>query len=184
MLPKVARRRRGMDFLVERSPREVLDRAETHLWLGGFRASLRERTETAALFARTHAPRRGAFKRLLNALVGAPTPVQKIRLLASEAGEGRTRLTVLEWRQGEGPDAWARVGAELERWVVEELGGTGGPTEFPRNGGEGRAVSCTPAAGAAGSGSGKRPTKRSTADLSPSIFRSPERSAPARSRSS
>ena len=123
-----------MDFLVERPPREVLDRAETHLWLRGFRASLGERTETAALFTRTHAPRRGVLKRLLTALVGAPVPVQKIRLLASEAGEGRTRLTVLEWEQGEGPDGWARVEAELERWVVEELGGSRWPLEFPRNG--------------------------------------------------
>jgi hypothetical protein len=127
MLPKVALRRRGMDFLVERPPREVLGRAETHLWLRGFRASLSERSETAALFTRTHAPRGGALKRLLNAFVGAPAPVQKIRLLASEAGEGRTRLTVLEWGQGEGPDEWARVEAELERWVVEELGGARWP---------------------------------------------------------
>ena len=116
------------EFLVERPPREVLERAETHLWLRGFSASLGERTDTAALFARTHAPRRGVLKRLLNALVGAaPTPVQKIRLLASEAGEGRTRLTVLESRQGEGPDEGARVEAELERWVVEELGGARWP---------------------------------------------------------
>jgi hypothetical protein len=96
--------------------------------------TLSERTETAALFTRTHAPRRGVLKRVLNALVGAPTPVQKMRLLASEAGEGRTRLTALEWRRGEGPDVWARVEAELERWVVEELGGTRWPLEFPRNG--------------------------------------------------
>jgi hypothetical protein len=126
---------RRTDFLVERPPREVLDRAETHLWLGGFSASLGERTETAALFTRTHAPRRGLLKKLLNALVGAaPAPVQKIRLLASEAGEGRTRLTVLESRRGEVPDEWARVEAELERWVVEELGGTGWPLELPRYG--------------------------------------------------
>ncbi len=116
-----------MDFLVERPPREVLNRAETHLWLRGFRASLSERTETTALFARTHATRKGFLKGLPSAFVGAPTPVQKIRLLASEAGEGRTRLTVLEWRQGEGPNGWAHVEAELERWVVEELGGTRWP---------------------------------------------------------
>jgi hypothetical protein len=75
------------------------------------------------------------LKRLLNAVVGAaPAPTQKIRLLASEAGEGRTRLTVLESRRGEGPDGWARVETELERWVLEELGGTGWPPESPRNG--------------------------------------------------
>jgi len=117
-----------MDFLVERPPREVLDRAETHLWLRGFRASLDARTETAALFTRTRAPRRGPLRRLLNAVAGAPAPsVQKVRLLASEAGEGRTRLTVLEWERGEGLAEWARTGAELERWVLEELGGTHWP---------------------------------------------------------
>jgi hypothetical protein len=126
---------RRTDFLVERPPREVLDRAETHLWLRGFSASLSERTDTAALFARTRAPRRGVLKTLLNALVGAAlTPVQEMRLLASEAGEGRTRLTVLESRQGEGSEEWAHAETELERWVVEELGGTGWPLEFPRNG--------------------------------------------------
>ena len=124
-----------MDFLVERSPREVLDRVETHVWVRGFRASLSERTETTALFTRTHAPKRGALRRLLNAFVDAPTSsVQKIRLLASEAGEGRTRLTVLESRHGEGPEEWVHIEAELERWIVEELGGTSWPLEFPRNG--------------------------------------------------
>ena len=103
--------------------------------LKGFRASLGERTETAALFTRTHAPRRGPLKRLLNAISGVPTPsVQKVRLLASEAGEGRTRLTVLEWERGEGPDGWGHVEAELERWVVEELGGARWPLEPPRDG--------------------------------------------------
>jgi hypothetical protein len=124
---------RRTDFLVKLPPREVLDRAETHLWLRGFRASLSDRTDAAALFARTHAPRRGVLKRLLNALGGAaPTPVQKIRLLASEAGEGARALRC--WRRGEVPDEWVRAEAELERWVVEELGGTGWPLEFPRNG--------------------------------------------------
>lgn len=107
-----------MDFSVERSPREVLGRAETYLWLRGFRASLSERTQTtAALFPRTHTPRRGFLKGLLDALVGDPAPcVQKVRLLASEAGAGRTRRTVLEWEQGEeGPAEWARAAAELER---------------------------------------------------------------------
>jgi hypothetical protein len=39
-----------MDFLVERSLREVLDTAETYMWLGGFHVSLSERTETTSLF--------------------------------------------------------------------------------------------------------------------------------------
>ena len=39
-----------MDFLVERPLREVLDRAETYLWLRGFHVSLSNRTETTSLF--------------------------------------------------------------------------------------------------------------------------------------
>jgi len=50
--------------------------------------------------------------------------VQKIRLVASEAGEGRTRLTIIESRQGELPDRWTEIKTELEQWVTEELGAT------------------------------------------------------------
>ena len=39
------------------------------------------------------------------------------------------RLTVLEREQGERPDEWACAEAELERWVVEELGGMRWPLE-------------------------------------------------------
>ena len=113
-----------MDFLVERSPKEVLDRAETYLWLRGFHVSLSKRTETTSLFSRVYVPRNGFFGTLLSAFVNAPTPVQKIRLLASEAGEGRTRLTVIESRQGELPEGWMEIAEQLERWVIEELGGT------------------------------------------------------------
>lgn len=112
-----------MDFLVERPPREVLDRAEIYVWRRGFSASLNERTETTAVFTRTHVPRKGVFKRMLDAPGGVATSVQKIRLLASEAGRGRTRLTVVELRQGELPDEWLGIEVELERWVLEELGG-------------------------------------------------------------
>src|SRR4051794_1134623 len=101
-----------MDFLVERSPREGLDKAEIYIWHRGFHMSLKDRTETASLFTRIHVPRKGFLKRLLNALVGAPTtPVQKIRLVASEAGDGRTRLTVIESRQGELPGQWTGIEA-------------------------------------------------------------------------
>ena len=113
-----------MDFLVERSPREVLDRAETYMWLRGFHVSLSKRTETTSLFSRVYVPRKGFFETLLSAFVGARPTVQKIRLLASEAGEGRTRLTVIESRQGELPEEWMQIEDQLERWVVEELGGT------------------------------------------------------------
>jgi hypothetical protein len=113
-----------MDFLVERSPREVLDRAETYMWLRGFHVSLSKRTETTSLFSRVYVPRKGFFETLLSAFVRAPTPVQKVRLLASEAGAGRTRLTIIESRQGELPEEWMQIEDQLERWVVEELGGT------------------------------------------------------------
>jgi hypothetical protein len=113
-----------MDFLVERSLREVLDKAETYMWLRGFHVSLSERTETTSLFSRVYVPRKGFFGTLLSAFVEAPPAVQKIRLLASDAGEGRTRLTVIESRQGELPEEWMEITEQLERWVIEELGGT------------------------------------------------------------
>ena len=109
---------------MERPPREVLGRAEVYVWRLGFRASLNERTETTALFARTHVPRKGVFRRMLDAPGGATDSVQKVRLLASRAGEGRTRLTIIELRQGELPDEWMNLEDELERGVLEELGGT------------------------------------------------------------
>ena len=112
-----------MDFLVERPLREVLDRAETYLWLQGFHVSLSKRTETTSLFSRVYVPKKGFFGTLLSAFVKAPPPVQKIRLLAADAGEGGTRLTVIESRQGELPEEWMEITEQLERWVVEELGG-------------------------------------------------------------
>ena len=120
--------RTDVDFLVERPSREVLDRAEFYIWRRGFRMSLSDRTETTSLFTRMQVPRNTFWKTLLNTFnSAAPTPVQKIRLVASEAGEGRTRLTVIESRQGEVPDQWTELKAELEQWVVEELGGTHWP---------------------------------------------------------
>jgi hypothetical protein len=88
-----------------------------------FHVQLSERTETAALFTRVHTQRKGFLRTLLSAFVDAPIPRQKVRLLASEAGEGRTRLTVLESKQGEWSDGWADIKGALERWIVEELGG-------------------------------------------------------------
>jgi hypothetical protein len=128
MLLEVTQRRpEDIDFLVERPPAKVLDTAETYLWLRGFHVTLKERTETKSLFSRVHVPRKGLLKSLLKAFSNAPTPVQKIRLVASEAGEGRTRLTVIESRQGELPEEWTGIEAELEQWVFEELEGTHWP---------------------------------------------------------
>ncbi len=82
-----------------------------------------ECTETTALFTRIHIQRKGFLRTLLSAFVGAPIPRHKVRLLASEAGEGRTRLTVIELKQGEWSDEWPDLKGTLEQWIVEELGG-------------------------------------------------------------
>jgi len=97
-----------MYFLVERSLKELLDRAETYLWLQGFHISLTKGTETTSLFLE-YMCQKGFFGTLLSAFVEASTPVQKtrlltsLRLLTSQAGEGRTRLTIIESRQRELP---------------------------------------------------------------------------------
>jgi hypothetical protein len=113
-----------MDFLVEHSPKEVLDRAEEYMARRRFHAHLSERTETTAMFTQIHIQRKGFLRTLLSSLTAATrTPRQKVRLLASEAGEGRTRLTVIELKQGERTDEWPDIKVALEQWVVEELGG-------------------------------------------------------------
>jgi hypothetical protein len=112
-----------MDFIVERPPKEVLDQAEAYMLRRRFHVDLSERTETTALFARIHTQRKGLLRTLLSACVGASTPRQKVHLLASEAGEGRTRLTLIELKQGEWADEWPDVKVALEQWIVEELGG-------------------------------------------------------------
>ena len=66
-----------MDFLVERPLREVLDTAETYMWLQGFHVSLSKRTESTSLFSRVYVPRKGFFGTLLSAFVEAPPAVQK-----------------------------------------------------------------------------------------------------------
>jgi hypothetical protein len=112
-----------VDFLVERPPKEVLDRAEAYMSRRRFHAHVSERTETTALFTQIHIHRKGFLRTLLSSLTATHTPRQKVRLLAAEAGEGRTRLTVIELKQGEWTDEWPDIKAALEKWVVEELGG-------------------------------------------------------------
>jgi hypothetical protein len=112
-----------MDFLVEHPPKEVLDRAEAYMSRRRFHVHLTERTETTAMFTQIHIQRKGFLRTLLNSLAAAHIPRQKVRLLASEAGEGRTRLTVIELKQGEWPDERPDIKGALEQWVVEELGG-------------------------------------------------------------
>ena len=112
-----------MDFLVERPPKEILDQAQAYMSRRRFHVHLSERTETTALFTRIYIRRKGFLRTLLNSLAAAHIPRQKVRLLASEAGEGRTRLTVIELKQGEWTDEWPDIKAALEQWVVEELGG-------------------------------------------------------------
>ena len=112
-----------MDFLVERPPNEILDQAEAYMSRRRFHVHLSERTETAALFTRINIQKKGFLRTLLSAFFGAPIPRQKVRLLASEAEEGRTRLTVIELKQGEWSHEWPDLKGALEQWIVEELGG-------------------------------------------------------------
>ncbi len=112
-----------MDFLVERPPKEVLDRAEAYMSRRRFHVHLTERTETTAMFTQIHIQRKGLLRTLLNSLAAAHIPRQEMRLLASEAGEGRTRLTVIGLKQGKRTDEWPDIKDALEQWVVEELGG-------------------------------------------------------------
>lgn len=93
-----------MDFLVQLPPREVLNRAEVYLLRRRFRMALSERTATTALFTRIRPQRKGFLRTLLSAFVSAPSSMQKVWLVASEVGEDRTRLTVIEKRQGEWSD--------------------------------------------------------------------------------
>jgi hypothetical protein len=72
-----------MDFLVERPLREVLDTAETYMWLQGFHVSLSERTETTSLFSRAYVPRKGFFGTLLSAFVEAPPWCRRLQILFS-----------------------------------------------------------------------------------------------------
>ncbi len=86
--------------------------------------SLSERTDTTALFTRIYPQRKGFLRTFLNAFVSSPPTMQKVWLVASEAGEESTRLTVIEKRQGECPDEWVDLKSDLEQWVVGKLGGT------------------------------------------------------------
>ena len=71
-----------MDFLVERPPKEVLDRAEAYMARRRFHVHLSERTETTVLFTQIHIQRKGFLRTLLSSLTAAHTPTQKVRLLA------------------------------------------------------------------------------------------------------
>lgn len=78
------------------------------------------RTDTSILFTRSHKQHKGLLRKRLGALSAASTPIQKVQVVTSEVGDGSTRLTVIASSQGKGPD----IQAELEQWVIDELGGT------------------------------------------------------------
>jgi hypothetical protein len=121
--------RRDLDFLVERPPKEVLNRAGVYLWRRGFGMPPGGHTDTSMLFTRRQkTQRKGRLRTMLNALVTAtPISAQKVRLVASEVGEGRTRLTIIESWQGEWSGFRPTILAELEPWITKELEGTRWP---------------------------------------------------------
>ena len=103
-----------MDFLVERSSREVLNRVGVYLFRQGFGMPKGGCTDTTMLFTRPHTPQhKGLLRRLLvgGFLDSASSSLQRVRLVASEVADGRTRLTVIDSSQGECPD----IEAELEQ---------------------------------------------------------------------
>jgi hypothetical protein len=109
-----------MDFLVERPPREVLNKVGVYLFRRGFGMPEGGRTDTSMLFTRSHAQHKGLLRRRLGALGTTSVSRQKVRVVTSEVGEGSTRLTVIASSQGKGPD----IQAEIEQWIIEELGAT------------------------------------------------------------
>ena len=109
-----------MDFLVERSPREALNRVGVYLFRQGFGMPEGGHTDTTMLFTRIYTQHKGLLRRLLGGLDTAPIPKQRVRLVVSEVGERHTRLTVIDSSEGECPD----IQAELERWIIEKLEGT------------------------------------------------------------
>jgi hypothetical protein len=100
------------------------------------------------------------------------------RFLDVGAGSKGWRVCPMEAVRAAGGMVVKVVGQGRQRFhAVLRYGGC-----LPDRGPSGRRYA--PAEGAAGSGKEKRPRKRSTASLLPSIFRSPERSASSISRSS
>jgi hypothetical protein len=116
--------RRTVDFLVKRSPREVLNRAGVYLLRRGFGMPKGGHTDTTMLFTRSlQIKDKGLLSKLLSTFNTSPIPLQRVRLVVSEAGERRTRLTVIDSSEGECPT----IQTELEQWVTQELGGAPSP---------------------------------------------------------
>ncbi len=105
------------DYAVNLPPREVIARADAYMLSRGFSIGI-DRTRGTADYVLFR--RKGCLGRLL---MMSPD-FYRVRLsVRQEEGEGFTRLSVRSSRKGRWPD----VPREIERWIIEELGGTPEP---------------------------------------------------------
>ena len=102
----------GAEFWVALPPRRVREMAHRHMLDGGFSigADLTEATVEYSLVRQRKFP--------LGLLATSPD-FYRVRLSIREEGKGRTRLTLTTTYKGR----WEGVGQEIERWIIEELGG-------------------------------------------------------------
>jgi hypothetical protein len=103
----------GTEFSIELPPREVRQRAHAYMLGQGFSIGpeLMGNTVEYSMLRR---------KRFPLWLLGSSPDFYRVRLSIEAEGEGGTRLTVKTAQRGEWPD----VRPEVERWLIESLGGT------------------------------------------------------------
>lgn len=102
----------GAEFSVALPPRTVRHRAHRQMLDRGcsIGPKLTEDTVEYNIVRRRKFPLR---------LLAIPPDFYKVRLSMREEGEGRTRLTVKTTHRG----GWQGVRQEIERWIIEGLGG-------------------------------------------------------------
>jgi hypothetical protein len=102
----------GAEFWIALPPRRVREMAHRHMLDRGFSigADLTEATVEYSVVRQRKFP--------LGLLAISPD-FYRVRLSIREEGNARTRLTLMTTYKGR----WEGVGQEIERWIIEELGG-------------------------------------------------------------